>query len=410
MADDVKVKFGGDFSEIDKDAKSASNRIGTALGGWVDEYSKETKEKLKQTFSLSNIAEKFFDGVKEYLQKFEDLENMSKKLGVSTTELQQFGRLGKEMGVDMETLGKSIAFANKAIGGMKDNEKTRKLMTDLGFSTQEVTSSNIKSLDVLYKLADAYEETKKKSGEVIANNELAKHSSEIFGRAGYELNGIIKEGTSALKERIETMKIFSETEVKMAANANKMLKHAEEQIKNDVYGSIVTFYGRLAANTDLGGFTGSGGLMGKTYEKTGLEDMDEAMKSPESIKKFAKELSRQGKRKGYDNEMLIQMLTTRQDWGVGGTEQEANFYSQIQEQLREMIKNEIPSAITQESKPTNVGALAASSLQQIGGGDINSVMSGLANNDIADNTRRTAEATERIASQDQPNPTTQNLR
>ena len=409
MADDVKVKFGGDFSEIDKDAKSASNRIGTALGGWVGEYAKEMKHKMKEAFSLSNIAEKFFEGVKEHLQKFEDIDNLAKKIGVTRVELQQFGLLGKETGVDMETMGQSIAYANRMIGSMKDNEKTKKTMLDLGFSVQQVTSANIKSLDVLYKLADAYEKNRKEFGETVANNMLAKDSSELFGRSAYNLNGIIKEGTSALKDRIETMKVFSETEVKMAANASKMLKHGEEAIKEKVYGGLVTFYARLSANTDLGGFTGSGGMMGASLEKAGMQDLDEAMKSPESIKKFAKELSKQGKRKGYDNETLIEMLTTRMDWGVLGTEEEAKFYAQIQEQLRLMDQGANPQNVS-APMPSNVGALAASSLQQIGGGDINSVMSGLASNDVADNTRRTAEATERIANQESTTPETQNLR
>jgi hypothetical protein len=346
MADDVKVKFGGDFSEIDKDAKSASNRIGTALGAWVGEYAKEVKHKMKEAFSLGNIVEKAFEGVKEYLQKFEDIDNLAKKIGVTRVELQQFGLLGKEMGVDMETMGTSIAYANRMIGSMKDNEKTKKLMLDLGFSVQQVTSANIKSLDVLYKLADAYEKTKESSGEIIANNELAKNSSDLFGRSAYNLNGIIKEGTSALKERIETMKVFSETEVKTAANASKMVKHGEEMIKDKIYGGSVSFYAKLAANTDLGGFFGEGGLIGKALEESGMEDLDEAMKSPESTKKFSQNLSRQAKRKGYDTEMLIDMLTRRLDWGVLGTEEEANFYAQIQEQLRQMDKGATPQTVS----------------------------------------------------------------
>jgi hypothetical protein len=44
--------------------------------------------------------------------------------------------------------------------------------------------------------------------------------------------------------------------------------------------------------------------------------------------------------------------------------------------------------------------LAASSLQQIGGGDVSSVMSGLYSSGIEDNTRRTAEATEKLANKD----------
>jgi hypothetical protein len=406
MADDVKVKFGGDFSEIDKDAKSASNRIGTALGGWVDEYAKEVKHKLKDAFSLGNIAEKFYEGVKEYLQKFEDIDNMAKKLGVTRVELQQFGELGKETGVDMETMGQAIAFANRQLGGMKDNDKVRKLMLDLGFSTKEVTSANIKSLEILYKLADAYEKNKKQFGETTANNMLAKDSSDLFGRSAYNLNGIIKEGTSALKERIETMKLFSETEVKTAANANKMLKHGEETLKNDVYGGLVTLYAQLSANTDLGGFGGEGGLIGKALEESGMENLDEAMKSPESTKKFSENLSRQAKRKGYDTEMLIDMLTRRLDWGVLGTEEEANFYAQIQEQLRQMDKGATPQTVS-APKFNNQTVLSASSLQQIGGGDVSSVLAGSTTTNIETYTRITAENTTKLATEGtQPNTQT----
>jgi hypothetical protein len=63
-----------------------------------------------------------------------------------------------------------------------------------------------------------------------------------------------------------------------------------------------------------------------------------------------------------------------------------------------------------QATPKEISALAASSLQQIGGGDITSVMSGLANNDVASNIARTADATERIANQEAPKPGQQNLR
>jgi len=409
MADDVKVKFGGDFSEIDKDAKSASNRIGTALGGWVDEYQKEVKHKLKEAFSLGNIAEKFYEGVKEYLQKFEDIDNLAKKLGVTRVELQQFGLLGKETGVDMETMGAAIAYANRQLGGMKENDKIRKLMLDLGFSVEEVTSANIRSLDVLYKLADAYEKTKEKSGEVIANNELAKNSSDLFGRSAYNLNGIIKEGTTALKERIDTMKLFSETEVKAAANASKMIKHGEEMIKDKIYGKSVSFYARLAANTDLAGFAGSGGMIGKTLEETKMGSFEDAMKSPEMMKKFAKELSRQGKRKGYENDTLVDLITTRMDWSVGMTESKKKFWEALQGQLKSLDEeNKLAQKTATVGMPPagQTSVMAASSLQQIGGGDVSSVMGVYS---VADNIRITAENTTKMAQKDESLPTARTI-
>lgn len=397
MSDDVKVKFGGDFSDIDKDAQSASKRIGTALGAWVNEYTGELKHKLKDAFSLGNIIEKYGEGVMEYFKKFENLANMSKKLGVSITELQQFGRLGEETGVDMETMGQSIAFANRQLGGMKDNEKIRKLMLDLGFSTKEVTSANIKSLDVLYKLADAYEKTKEKSGEIIANNELAKNSSDLFGRSAYNLNGIIKEGTTALKERIEAMKIFSETEVKMAASTSKMIKKGKEFAEEHTVGSTAGLLGFLVYKTKLFG-AGSGGLFGESMEeeKTNKEGI---LADDKKMKAVAKRFYKKGKKEGLEGENLAEMLEFK-IWQPGSTESYREMMRRIQNEMYSLAREErIAKKKNGEEIPIGqTSVMAASSLQQIGGGDVSSVMGVYS---VADNIRRTADATEKMAEQDQ---------
>ena len=408
MADDVKVKFGGDFSDIDKDAQSASKRIGTALGAWVNDYAGEVKHKLKDAFSLGNILEKFGEGVKEYFKKFDELENMSKKLGVSVVELQQFGKLGREAGVDMETMGRSIAFANKALGGMKDNEKLQKLMLDLGFSTDQVRTANIKSLDVLYKLADAYEKTKEKSGEVIANNELAKRSSEVFGRAGYELNGVIKEGTEALKERIETMKVFSDTEVKVAAMTAKLAEKGAEDLKRIFYGNPASLFAWLGVNTGLFGALGNekggvlqGGVLGKSFEQNGIKDFSETLNDPKKMEQIAKTFSKKARAMGLDKENLVDLIEARIESSAGLTGDKKEFYRQLQVKLESMSRDERNSGKNAESGiPLNgqVAAISASSLQQIGGGDVSSVMGVYG---VADNIRRTAEATEKMAEQDQ---------
>ena len=407
MADDVKVKFGGDFSDIDKDAQSASKRIGTALGAWVNDYAGEVKHKLKDAFSLGNILEKFGEGVKEYFKKFDELEDMSKKLGVGVVELQQFGKLGREAGVDMETMGRSIAFANKALGGMKDNENLQKLMLDLGFSTEQVRTANIKSLDVLYKLADAYEKTKEKSGEVIANNELAKRSSEVFGRAGYELNGVIKEGTEALKERIETMKVFSDTEVKVAAMTAKLAEKGAEDLKRIFFGNPASLFAWLGANTGLFGVAGTGGVLGKSLEQNKISDFSETLKDPQKMEKVAKTFAKKSKALGLDSENLVDLIEARIESSVGLSAEKKDFFRQLQVKLESMAREERNSGKNAESAiPLNGQiALSASSLQQIGGGDVSSILAGSTTQNIERNTERTANAVEKIASEGtQPNP------
>jgi hypothetical protein len=404
MADDVKVKFGGDFSEIDKDAKSASKRIGSALGGWIGEYATDIKEKLKDAFSLEKIFSKYIDGVKEYFQKFEDLDNLSKKLGVTAVELQQFGQLGKEAGVEMETMGQSIAYANRMIGSMKDNERIKKLMLDLGFSTKEVTNANIKSLEILYKLADAYEKNKKEFGDTIANNMLAKDSSEVFGRSAYNLNGIIKEGTTALKERIETMKVFSDAEVKAGARASKMSKRGAETFEKYTYGSVASFIGTQGAKFEI---------FDKLKEIMAKEGVDYsgALNKRGSQIKIAETLAQEGKRMGLDASDLSELISNRYNKPgrrlFAGSDEKAfigflvNNLNEIQKEF-DSKKNVAPSGILSTSGQT---VLSASSLQQIGGGDVSSVLAGSTTQNIESNTLRTANAVEKIANEGtQPQP------
>lgn len=404
MADDVKVKFGGDFSEIDKDAKSASKRIGTALGGWVGEYASDIKEKLKEAFSLEKIFSKYVDGVKAYFQKFEDLDTMSKKLGVTAVELQQFGQLGKETGIEMEQMGQSIAYANRMIGSMKDNDRIRKMMLDLGFSVEQVTSANIKSLDVLYKLADAYEKTKETSGEVIANNELAKNSSDVFGRSAYNLNGIIKEGTTALKERIETMKVFSDAEVKAGARASKMSKRGAETFEKYTYGAVASFIGTQGAKFEI---------FDKLKEIMAKEGVDysTALTTKGSQIKIAESLTKEGKRMGLDASDLSELISSRYNKIgrrlIAGSDEKAfigflvNNLNEIQKEI-DTKSNETKSGIGAFAGQT---VLSASSLQQIGGGDVSSVLAGSTTQNIESNTLRTANAVEKIANEGtQPQP------
>jgi len=402
MADDVKVKFGGDFSAIDKDAQSASKKIGTALGAWINDYAGDVKDKLKEAFSLEKIFGTYAEGIKNYFQKFEDLDNLSKKLGVTAVELQQFGQLGKETGVDMETMGVAIAFANRQIGGIKDNERIKKLMLDLGFSTREVTTANIKSLDVLYKLADAYEKNKKQFGDTVAGNMLAKDSSDLFGRSAYNLNGIIKEGTSALKERIETMKVFSNAEVKSASLASKMAKEGAEKFEKVTYGSAATFIGTQSAKFEI---------FDKLKEIMGKEGVDYsgALNKRGSQIRIAETLAQEGKKMGLDASDLSELISSRYNKPgrrlFAGSDEKAfigflvNNLNEIQREF-DAKKNEKPSVVG----ANNQTILSASSLQQIGGGDVSSVLAGT-NTQLVDYARITSENTTKLANEGtQPNP------
>jgi len=62
MADDVKVKFGGDFTDVPKGAETAVQSAGTIMGKWFGDYAKGLKDKLASAFSLDAIVSRFAEG------------------------------------------------------------------------------------------------------------------------------------------------------------------------------------------------------------------------------------------------------------------------------------------------------------------------------------------------------------
>jgi len=397
MADDVKVKFGGDFTDVPKGAEAAVNSAGTVFKNWIGEYAKGLKNKLASAFSLDNIVSKFVEGIGEQFQKFKEIDNMARKLGVTRVELQQFSKLGKEFNIDMETMGRSIAFANKTLGAAAEgNKQAQEKLLRYGFTQKEVMSGSIKSTDVLYKLAEAYERNKKIYGETAASNILAKDTTDSFGRAGADLVTILKEGNEAIKERIRLMNVYTESEVKTGARTARQVEKAEATFKKYTYGSLTSFFGRHMEKFEIFGD------LKDIMKEQGL-DYAGALNKPGSSIKIAELLTKAGEKRGMDAADLANLISDRYNKPgrrLIASDEEKAFIGFLVNNLNEIQaeKDKEKKPITEEYTP-GAKALVASSLQEIGGGDIRSVMAGLGPNDIAENTRRTAVATEHIAAQ-----------
>ena len=432
MSDDIKVKFSGDFTDVSKGAADASKRAGTAMSAWVGEYTKSLKESLVSTLALGSIIGGFISNIKATVDRFKEIDSMSRKLGVSRVELQQFSKLGKEFNIDMDTMARTIAFANKVIGGAAlGNKDAQKSLMELGYTQNQVTAGNITAISVIQKLTENYEKNKKEHGDVIAQNILSKQSTEIFGRAGQDLIPIIKEGTEALKERIKTMQIYSDAEIKAGARMSRQYEKGKAKWDYHTGGKQLSEIGYRLDQADLDkieqDFLDSKGvghyesvtsgnpmsdIIGRLSEKTGVSKKDLNKEYFDFLKAKAKE-------KGWDMGDLSNVLQDKaltnsgvgQFWSTKNLgDKAAGFYlnmaSRAENAQADIDKAEKAAAantldLTAGGGSGNVPVLAASSLQQIGGGDIASV-SGLYHGNVEDYTRRTAEATEKMVSQDTP--------
>jgi len=418
MADDVKVKFGGDFTDVPKGAEAAANAAGTAMRGYFNTYAKSLKDKLASAFSMESLVGGFLDRVNAQLEKFKEIDTLSRKLGVGREELQKFAKIGKEFNLDMETMGRSIQFANKTLGAAAmGNKEAQKKLLELGFTQKEVNSQHIKATDVLSKLSEEYEKNVKVKGKDAANTILAKQTTDSFGRAGSDLIPILKEGNEELKKRISLLEVYSDAEVKAGAAAARAKERAEARFNKIVVGRFISGSTRMLGENELfGGYfaSGEGGIMEQALKKSGFKSRSD-VKTMEDTKKLSEAFAKIAGAEGYTPQELESAFASHINTSLfmSGKNKE------VMENMQMFFNNMAHQADVNEAKankseaqatPKEISALAASSLQQIGGGDITSVMSGLANNDVASNIARTADATERIANQEAPKPGPQTLR
>ncbi len=390
MADDVKVKFGGDFTNLSKGASDAATKAGTAMQGWVSDFAKSLKSSIAQAFSLQNITSTLYSKGREQLREMAELDVLSKSLGISSTDLQQFAEMGKLAGLSQDQMGKAVQNANRLIAQAQvGNKGSQEALKQMGFTQKEVTSGQIKALDIVYKLGDAF---KKNGNETVA----AAKATAAFGEAGSSMVSILRQGNEAIRERIRLMQIYSEESVRRGRRANDLIERGEKIFYRETVGASFKTIGDVAQNEQMRD------IAIKAGEEVGLKGRSPSTLNSEEFKRFSDAILKNAAAQGITAQDVADYYKNRSLTGVGEANRMTSGRIASFASLAALEEENLKKKQLGESRYLSgaTPVLAASSLQQIGGGDVSSVTTGLLGNSIEDNTRRTADATEKIANRD----------
>jgi len=392
MGDDVKVKFGGDFSDVPKGADAAAKQAGTAIqNSFADAASKASKMFLG-AFAVSSIVSSIYSGMREAGSYFLELGNTIKKTGANAEDLQVLGKAGKESGVGLDSIANALVKTNKFL-----NEATRgstsqlETLNRLGFATDAVTVKNLKATDVIYKLADEI----KRTGDATAYTE---DIIKIFGKSGADLIPILTEGSDKFKEIAESTRLFTAEEIKAGAAAEKAARAAENSW-NNVLRIITSTVGEKIIRSNIG----------DAYREAlsqygeGEGHFRELPKSGENLDKIIQSIIKEGKKMGLTTEEITDIVSNSNSLTLD--QKELNL---ITDKLKEVSEKEKQKKAEEgEATPATPTTLAksnavVSTLQAIGAGDIGSIYSGTYQDSVVSATERTASATEQIAQNTNP--------
>jgi hypothetical protein len=377
MADDVKVKFGGDFSGVSKGATDAASQAGSALGTAIEGKVKAIGASIAAAFAVGAIASRLWEGFKSGIAYMHELNLAVSRTGQSSGEFQKLAYAGKEAGVSMDIVGRGLTEANKALEQAKVNENQRNMFVALGMDAEQLKAGTYTATDALLALADQWDkfgnETKTRAGAMA-----------VFGRFGEGMIPVIKQGRSAIEEQTASVQAQTRAEILGAAAIEKKIAALERYTKQlERMGAAQA--GIMKVGGDFGELRDElrkekRGNPNKYYEQYGDQTPTEV-----ATAKMQKEYKEKfGINPEEFNIIIREALKNLSP--ESAIFKEATAVSQRLSDEYLAAKNKGPSRPVEEL----AGALSASSLQAIGGGDVASVLSGTYQNDMVDLTRQIA--------------------
>lgn len=387
MADDVKVKFGGDFTDVAKGAESATAKAGGALSSWYSDFTKSTMASLTAAVALSALFGKLVENLMATSKYAKEVDDAFKRFGKGTgsDEFQRVAKYGKEVGVSMEAVGRTMNyFAKVTDAAAKGSVQHRNALMGLKFTEDEISSGRISAIEVLSRMSDEYDRT---GIEALS----AQRAVQLFGMQGEQLAAIYKNGKHNLVAFTEATKTLGDAQIEALAKTERRIERFKEGMKG-VGATIMEQLGK--ASIFLEGRGVAKEVFKGTYGQTGGTEEQEARSISGQI---------YGELKGDKDAIAsaIQKLKgIETSWF--SSEKESRTAKLAQEGLYALMKkaDEKPKEDKKETGPpllNNVRAMAVSSLQEIGGGDVSSVLSGTYQTSMLDAATKTAENTRKLA-------------
>jgi hypothetical protein len=228
MSDDVKVKFGGDFSEVPKGAEQAAKVAGTAMKDWFKDVGKSIVAPIAGFFAADALlgqVKDFVMGMRDQLKIIGDMKDAIRKSGVDSDEFQRLAIVAQQAGVSIEALGKALNKANLFIAQARaGSESHREVLKAIFNTTEDLNYATLKASDVYYRLNDAMQDT---SQEAEVLNGLTK----VFGKTGIELVPMMEKTSSELKKQAEEYGILTNAQLAAADALDKYLEKLERKKK-----------------------------------------------------------------------------------------------------------------------------------------------------------------------------------
>jgi len=370
---EIAVVVGADTTQLEKGlndvTKAASTGGGKATaqaGGFVATLGRAYGQ-FQAIFSVLSAG---FDFVMKYAQIARELRNLSVATGIPIADLRNFDLQAKQAGISTSAMAHSVAEFNKKMGEAKiRGSEANAVMAKLGVGLVDLKNGTFTYNDAMMALAASYE-----AGTDSAT--LMHYGIQLFGSSFEQLLPLIKQGTVDLKKGSQALVGVNKESARGAASFADSWDVALQSIENAAingFGMVANGFSDMLdiINNDTAAlyhavFSSSGKVQGTDYAN-------------DVFKQMSKGLTKE-QQKAYFDEFGSFL----------GEDAKKAYDKRIKELTESQGKKLTPQGLTE--------AQGASTLQQMGGGDIVSAIAFTPLERIASATEQTAKNTEKIQS------------
>ena len=370
-SEEMKVGVGADTTALEKglnDVTEAASKGGkestSAAGGFISVLGK-----AYGIFStIMSAITVVFDFVYKYATIARELRNLSVATGIPIGELRKYELQAKQAGISTTAMAHSVAEFNKNMGAAKiRGSEVNALLAKLGVGLQDIAGGTFTYNDALIELAKAHE-----AGTDAAT--LMHYGTQLFGSSFEQLLPLIKGGVVDLKKGVEPMVNVTKEGARGAASFADSWDNAWQSIENTFINGIGMVANGFAEvldiiNNDTAALYHA--IFSMSPEVQGTDYANDV------FRQMSKGLSKE-QQKAYFNEFGAFL----------GEDAKKAYDKRIKELTESAGKKLTPLGLTE--------AQGASTIQQMGGGDIVSAIAFTPLERIATATEQTAKNTEKM--------------
>jgi hypothetical protein len=242
---DLSVTIGLDQTELEKGLAGAGKSIGNmGKGGTKNPFAESAKEfSTMQGIGgmvagpIGAVVGAFFDAfggmLSAALAKVKEIADYAKQIrlaslttGLSVGQIRQLESIGQAFGVSLQTMTKSVVEFTRRMGEarIKGGEATN-ILAKMGVGMDEIADGSFDANKAMRALADSYA-----AGTDEAT--LLYYGTKLFGDSFKELLPIIKAGSKAIDEAARSYYNAGKEETSAAARLGDMLANIGRSLKN----------------------------------------------------------------------------------------------------------------------------------------------------------------------------------